>query len=340
MISMTSSLTNDDCLSLLQKLKSDDAEEILVAIDWFSNRPGSFDEMAARINEVSEKQYDGCDFRGVIKKLNGFERDDINRKVLRLLDSDDSTIQYWAAYALNDKYYDATVPVFLKYFSSSDPSESAHAMFELCSATDKFNALSEETKNQIFSKMQKVLLARYDKDFEKDVWGAHTTGDPLYISICYLAELLPPERLDELHVILFEMSSSPHVYIRIEAAKGLAEVGKRIQSERGLIYKSIESILQQMLNDCDNAVRHAVLFGLAHAKSEHALDAAIKATEDPDPAVQCDGVAVIKIHYAFTPKALRVLRRIAPTWSTIQPPYVRDYVKLTRLQSFLSYLPF
>lgn len=337
---LAANLTNDDCLCLLQKLKSDDAEEILTAIDWFNNRPRSFDEMVARINEVSEKQYYDCDFREAISKLNGFERDDINRKVLSLLDSDDSTIQYWAARALHDKYYDATVPVLLKYFSSSDPSKSAHAMFELCSDTGRFNALSGETKNQILNEMQKVFLARYNKDFEKDVWGAHTTGDPLYISIYYLTESLPLDRLRELYDKLKKMSSCPLVYIRVEAAKGLVEVAKRIEFGNRQMYVEIVLILQQMFNDSDNSVRHEALWGMARAKSENALDAAIRATEDTDLAVQRDGIGVIRLYYYFTPKALRALRRIAPIWSTRQPSYLRDDVKLTKFQTFLSYLPF
>lgn len=339
MTSLTADLTTDDCLSLLHKLYSDDAEAILAAIEWLNNRPGSFDEITTRANEVSEKPYKNFDFREAISKLSKFERDDINRKVLELLDSDDSTIRYWTALTLSDKYFTMTVPVLLKYFGSADSHICSDAISKICHDADSFNGLSEETRNQILSEMQKVLLTRYDKDFGKDVL-AHTIYDALYSAIFSLAQLLPSERLVELYDRLVEMSSSPHVYIRVEAAKGLKDVATRIRTENSPMYESIESILKQMFNDSDNTVRHEALWGLAQANSEHALDAAIKATEDTDLVLQLDGVGVMRLHYAFTPKALRTLRRITPIWLVRQPSYLKDEIKLTKFQKFLSYLPF
>lgn len=69
MASQIANMSNDECLHLLQQLNSDDPSGILAAIEWFASRPGSFDEMAAKINTISEKQFYGCDFRDAVNKL-------------------------------------------------------------------------------------------------------------------------------------------------------------------------------------------------------------------------------------------------------------------------------
>lgn len=273
-----------------------------------------------------------------LTNLSGKRNEAVNSKLLPLLNSDDSTIRFWAADALSKECFADTVPVLLKYLTSADPFECSHAMYSLCHDADGFHRLGLELKNDILDEMLKVMSSRFDKDFDAEVWSAHTISDPLYISICNLAELLPIERMGVLFDKLAKMSSSDLIYIRFEAARGLAEVAKRIKSANPVMYVSIEQILLRLISDSDSSIRGNALFGLSTAASGHTLPESIKAVSDPDPGMQDRAVFLLRKYYPFTPKALRALRQVAPDWPLRKPPYKNDF-KLSRFQKFLSYLP-
>jgi len=337
---MTLQITNfsdDECKNLRQRLFSGNENEMMATLQLFVDNPGSFDALTARKKEFSDDHFHQCDIRDAVDRLARSENNIIISQLLRVLDSADETIQYWIAAGMEHKYYANTVPVFLKYIRSDDEFISSHSMFDLCSDEDKFNVLSDERKNSIINSMFDVFAARNNNTVHDEVI-AHTISDPLYISICYLAKLLPVEQIDRLSDGLIEMTHNEQVYVRYEAVRGLAEVAKRIKPSNQPLYVSIEQVILQLFDDRDCTVRRQAFFALDKAESKHSFTLALKAAaSDKDPRVQDFAIMLLRRFYPFTPKALSVLRRLKPIPGDLS--FITD-VKLSTFQKLLSYIPF
>ncbi|MDO9308779.1 MAG: HEAT repeat domain-containing protein [Deltaproteobacteria bacterium] len=329
--------TDDECKDLWQRLRSENENEMMATLQFFVDNPGSFDALTDRMKELSDGLFHRCDIREAVSKLARSENNIIISQLLRILDSADETIQYWIAAGMEHKYYANTVPVFLKYIGSDDEFISSNSMFDLCRDEDKFNLLKDERKNAIINSMFDVFTARYNKTVH-DETIAHCISDPLYISICYLAKLLPIEQIDRLSDRLIEMTHDEQVYVRYEAVRGLAEVAKRIKSSNQPLYVSIEQVILQLFEDRDSSVRRQAFYALDKAESEHSFPLALKAAaSDKDPRVQDFAIMLLRRYYPFTPKALRVLRRLKPIPGDLS--FMTDF-KLSTFQKILSFIPF
>ena len=329
--------SDDECKNLRQRLFSGNENEMMATLQLFVDNPGSFDALTSRKKEFSDDHFHQCDIRDAVDRLARSENNIIISQLLRALDSADETIQYWIAAGMEHKYYANAVPVFLKFIKSDDEFISSHSMFDLCRDEDKFNLLSDERKNAIINCVYDVFTTRNNKTVH-DETIAHTISDPLYISICYLAKLLPIEQIDRLSDGLIEMTHDEQVYVRYEAVRGLAEVAKRIKSSNQPLYVSIEQVILQLFEDRDSSVRRQAFFALSKAESEHSFRLALKAAAfDKDPGVQDFAIMLLIRYYPFTPKALRVLRRLKPIPGDLS--FKTDF-KLSTFQKILSYTPF
>ncbi len=336
---MTLPITNysdDECRSLWQRLRSDDEHEKIAALQYFVDNPGSFEALTARMTELSEGIFNGVDIREAVSTLARSEDNRIISQLLLLLDSADETIKFWIASGMEHKYYSNTVSVFLKYIGNDDEFISTASMMNLCGDEERFGLLSDERKNAIINSMFEVFAARCDKTVH-DEKIAHTISNPLKTAIYHLAKLMPMERLDRLADKLLVMAQDEQIYVRQEAVEGLAEVAKRIKSEKQALYVAIERVLLNLFNDPGSPLRQKVLYALSQAKSEHAFHLALQSANDDDPAVQDFAIFLLRKYHPFTPKALRVLKRIKPRTGNLS--HITDF-KLSTFQKILSYIPF
>jgi len=329
-------MSNDECKDLWQRLRSDDDYEKLATLQLFVDNPGSFDALTARMTELSEGIFDGCDIRGAVSTLARSEDNRIISQLLLLLDSADETIQFWIAAGMKHNYYVNTVPVFLKYIGNDDEFISSNSMMQLCGDEERFNLLPDERKNAIIKSMFDVFTARCDKTVH-DEKIAHKVIDPLTSAIYHLAKLIPMEQIDRLADKLLTMAQDEQIYVRQEAVAGLAEVAKRIKLVNLPLYRSSEQVLLNMFNEPGSPLRHKVLFALSQAKSEHSFRLALKSASDDDPNVQDFAIFLLRRYHPFTPKALRVLKRIKPRTGNLS--HITDF-KLSTFQKILAYIPF
>lgn len=336
---MTQPLANysdDECKVLWQRLRSDDDYEKLAALQFFVDNPGSFDALTTRMTELSEGIFSGADIRGAVSALARSEDNRIISQLLLLLDAADETIQFWIAAGMEHNYYVNTVPIFLKYIDNDDEFISSDSMMQLCHPEERFNLLTEERKSAIINSIFNVFTARCDKTVH-DQTIAHMSIDPLTSAIYHLAKLMPMEQIDRLADKLLTMAQDEQIYVRQEAAAGLAEVAKRIKSVNLPLYRSIEQVLLNMFNEKGSPLRQKVLFALSQAESEHAFHLALQSANDDDPNVQDFAIFLLRRYHPFTPKALRVLKRIKPR--TGNHSHITDF-KLSTFQKILSFIPF
>lgn len=329
-------LSDDECKDLWQRLRSDDDHEKITALQFFVDNPGSFDALTARMTELSEGIFDGCDIREAVSTLARSEDNRIISQLLLLLDSADETIQFWIASGMEHKYYANTVSVFLKYIGNDDEFISSYSMMQLCHNEERFNLLTDECKNAIINSMFDLFTARCDKTVH-DEKIAHMSIDPLTSAIYHLANLTPMEQLDRLADKLLTMAQDEQIYVRQEAVVGLAEVAKRIKSVNKPLYRSIERVLLNLFSEPGSPLRQKVLFALSQAESEHAFHSALQSANDDDPNVQDFAIFLLRRYHPFTPKALRMLKHIKPRPRNLS--HITDF-KLSAFQKILSYIPF
>jgi len=330
------SFTDDDCRSLWQRLKSDDAHEKILALQFFVDNPGSFDALTARMTVLSDGIFNECNIREAVSTLARSEDNRIISQLLLLLDSADESIQFWIAEGMEQNYYVNTVPIFLKYIGNDDEFISSHSMMMLCHNEERFNLLPDERKNAIINSMFDVFTARCDKTVH-DEKIAHMSIDPLTSAIFHLARLMPMEQIDRLAGKLLTMVQDEQIYVRQEAAEGLALVAKRIISVNQPLYRSIERVLLNLFCEPGSPLRYKVLYALSQAKSVHAFHFALQSANDDDPNVQDFSIFLLRRYHPFTPKALRVLKRIKPRPGALS--HITDF-KLSTFQKILSYIPF